>query len=224
MSSKKVNICFLLLALSLTFLLFGVLGNGQQVEVEAEPTTITPVATPTPIPTPVIIEEQPIPETIEWYQETKRRLGEVTLTCIDVILVNEYRVFLTAYCSEECGYRVYEDGTDNYPTGHITSTGTICHRSSELMRYEPSTCGVDPHYFKYGTMFYVPSEDRVYIAEDTGYISGLWIDTYQTSMETMSAYDVRYENVWTVELEYYEVSSSIYHVQDKINDYQRNSI
>ena len=208
-------------------MLFGVVAYRPQVEevvYEEIEDGIIPLVTT--VSQPVITEDEPTQaeETIEVAREFKRRLGEVTLTCTRIILVNEYRVFLTAYCSEECGYRVYEDGTDNFPTGHITSTGTICHRSSELMRYEPSTCGVDPHYFAYGTMFYVPSEDRVYIAEDTGYISGLWIDTYQTSMETMSAYDVRYENVWTIEIEYYEVSSSIYHVQDKINDYQRNSI
>jgi 3D (Asp-Asp-Asp) domain-containing protein len=215
------EVCTLLLTMSLLFTLFGVIGYRPKevcvVESEVEQVIVTPTVTPTPTPAPEP-EEPIIPESLEVYKELYREMGQVILTCKRIIFVNEYRAFFTAYCAEECGYRVYEDGSDNYPAGHITSTGTICHRSSEFMRYEPSTCGVDPRYFAYGTLFYVPSEDRVYVAEDTGYISGAWIDTYQTSMEEMLAYDVRYENVWTIQFEEYEVLSSNYNVRPIIAD------
>lgn len=219
----QFEVCTLLLAMSLLFTLFGVIGyrpKPKPEETSGEIVIVIPTVTPTPTEIP---EPEPVvPEAIEVIRELRRRMGEVELTCSRIILGNSYRVFLTAYCSEECGYRVYEDGTDNYPTGHITATGTICHRSSQLMRYEPSTCGVDPHYFSYGTMFYVPSEDRVYVAEDTGYITGLWIDTYQTSMEEMESYDVRYETVYTVSIEYYTVLSSNYDVRGLIQDQLRS--
>ena len=218
------EVCTLLIATALLFTLFGTISyitkdlcNTEKVELEI----VIPTLTPTPMPTPTPVsepEELVVPESLEVYQEFYRQLGQVTLTDKRIVLKNSYKVFFTAYCAEECGYRVYADGSNNYPAGHITSTGTICHRSTEFMRYEPSTCGVDPKYFSYGTMFYVPSEDRVYIAEDTGYISGAWIDTYQESMEEMLAYNVRYETIWTIDLEEYEVLSSNYNVRPIIAD------
>jgi len=215
------EVCILLLTMSLLFTLFGVIAYRPKPVCEDESDgviiLITPMVSPTPTGTPELEEPLAI-EVIETVRELNRQLGQVSLTCKQIILVNKYRAYFTAYCSEECGYRIYGDETDNYPTGHITSTGTICHRSSEFMRHEPSTCGVDPRYFAYGTLFYVPSEDRVYVAEDTGYISGAWIDTYQTSMEEMLAYNVRYEDVWTIQLEEYSVLSSNYNVRPLVAD------
>ena len=218
------EVCILLLTLSLLFTLFGLLGY-MPVKVNAEELAgeiVIVLPTVTPVPTESVEEEvaaEPvIPETVEVYQEFNRQLGQIPLTCTKINYLNQYKVFFTAYCPEECGFRVYADGTDNFPAGNITSTGTICHRSSDFMRHQPSTCGVDPKYFPYGTMFYVPSEDRVYVAEDTGLISGAWVDTFQVDMDTMLAYEVRYEYVWTVELEDYEVLSSNYNVRPLIAD------
>lgn len=213
-TKQKFDICAVLLGLALLFLLLGVVGYRPKSVVYDGFRAQDMIA---PIPEVQKIKEVPIevviPEAVEVHRDILRRVGAVPLTCTRIIPVNEYKVFLTAYCSEECGFNGY-----NYPVGHITATGTICHRSTEFMRYEPSTCGVDPRYFAYGTLFYIPSEDRVYVAEDTGYISGAWIDTYQTSMEEMYAYDVRYEYIWTVELEYYEVLASNYDVLRYIHD------
>ena len=221
----KFDICVVLIGLSLVFLLFGMLGyrpkpivyNGFRAQ-----DMVVPI--PEYVESEDIVEIPSASEAMEVLMEIRRKMGEVRLTCKKLVLGNSYRVFFTAYCPEECGYRVFEDGTDNFPVGHITSTGTICHRSSEFMRYEPSTCGVDPRYFPYGTMFYVPSEDRVYIAEDTGYISGAWIDTYQENMKIMLAYNVRYEDIYIVEFEYYEVLASNYDVLRYVNDITRNAV
>lgn len=108
-----------------------------------------------------------------------------------VVLYDEYKLFITAYCSEECGW------------SYSTSSGATCHRSSEANRYEPTTCAVDLNYFPYGTLFYVPSEDRVYVAEDTGAFSGMWIDLYQDDMSDVIGYPTRYEYCYTCEVEEY---------------------
>ena len=215
---RKLTVCCILFSLALLFSLYGEIAlhwrvreEEQIVEtVEEEIIEIVPLIET--VEEEEIEEVQPTNEVIEELREIKRRLGEVTLTCTRLVLVNEYRVFITAYCAEECGWNYW------------TSTDTYCHRSTHFNRYEPTTCAIDPNYFSYGTMFYIPSEDRVYIAEDTGLTRGMWIDTYQDDMSDVESYNTRYETVYTVVLEYYTVNSSIYHVQDIINDYQRNSI
>ena len=133
-------------------------------------------------------------------------MGEIPLTCSRIVLKDSYKVFLTAYCAEECGWNYW------------TSSDTYCHRSSDWNRYEPTTCAVDLRYFQYGTLFYVPSEDRVYVAEDTGAFRGMWIDTYQDDISDVYGYDTRYETIYVVEIEQYEVLASNYDVRGMIWD------
>lgn len=191
--NKIFDQCILLIALALLFILFAIMNYE---------------------PKPIIYDgfssrdmycelpknwreepEEVEPEIFEIHREFNRKLASVpiTITYPKIVLDNEYRVFLTAYCAEECGW--------NYST----SSGEICHRSSDP--YEPTTCAIDLRYFSYGTLFYVPSEDRLYIAEDTGSgVKGLWIDTYQDDMSDVHSYDTRYEAVYTAHIEYYEVT------------------
>ena len=210
MKIKLFDTCVLLIALSLIFSLFGVLAidpipTVEEPEPQVEEIIVeAPRATPTPTPTPEIeVSEPVVPEALLVIQEINRQMGQVTMTCSRLVFGNEYRVFLTAYCAEECGW--------NYST----SSGTICHRSNWVYRnYEPTTCAIDLRYFRYGTLFYVPSEDRVYIAEDTGPgVVGMWIDTYQEDMSDVYGYNTRYETVYTVDIEYYEVQMSNYDVR-----------
>ena len=175
---------------------------GKFIKIKTE-SIITPVEE--------VIEEEPekpvTPKVIEEYRELKRRMGEVHTTRCEVILNNSYRMFITAYCAEECGW--------NYST----SSGEICHRSDWYNRYEPTTCAIDRGYFGYGTLFYIPSEDRVYIAEDTGSgVRGMWLDTYQDDIEDVYNYNTRYETVYTCEIEYYEVSLSHYDIRDMVKE------
>lgn len=222
-NKNLVDTCMVLIALALIFLLFGILGYKpvpvivDEIEDFAGFTAKDMIV---PLPKVTVYENETPPhilDALENSKEIKRKMGEVVLTGSRLVLKNEYRVFLTAYCAEECGWNYW------------TSSGTYCHRASEIMRYdEPTTCAIDLHYFSYGTMFYVPSEDRVYIAEDTGAFRGMWLDLYQDDMSDVVGYNTRYEYVYTVEIEEYTVSSSHYHVQDMIqdmlNDYQRDSI
>ena len=111
--------------------------------------------------------------------------------------------YITAYSPEECGYRVFEDGTDNFPKGWITSTGTTCHREAEW--YEPSTCGIATDYHRYGELFLI--DGKVYVAEDTGLISGPWIDLFMPSYEEMSAFGSHWTDVYSVEFEEHQFTA-----------------
>ncbi|MBR3463346.1 MAG: hypothetical protein IKH20_11810 [Clostridiales bacterium] len=117
--------------------------------------------------------------------------------------------FITAYSPEECGYRIYEDGTDNFPNGWITSTGTIAHREEEW--WNPSTCGIATDYHRYGELFLI--DGKIYKAEDTGYISGAWIDLFMPDYETMMQFGSHYTDVYSVEY----VSNSLTKEERKIN-------
>ena len=148
--------------------------------------------------------EPEIPKSFETAREIRRKIDEVPILRTELILSNEYRVFLTAYCAEECGW------------SYATSSGAECHRSSDSDRYEPTTCAVDLRYFSYGELFYVPSEDRVYIAEDTGAFYGMWLDLYQSDMADVRYFNTRYETVYTCELRQYEVPISVYDVRPTV--------
>ena len=110
--------------------------------------------------------------------------------------------YITAYSPEECGYRVYEDGSNNFPNGWITSTGTIAHREEEWN--VPSTCGIATDYHRYGELFLI--DGKVYVAEDTGYISGAWIDLFMPDYETMMQFGSHYTDVYSVEFVTHKIS------------------
>lgn len=145
------------------------------------------------------------PEVLDGYYDLKQELGSITFPKKRIVLEDSHRMFITAYCSAECGGST------------MTSSGATVHRSSDP--YEPTTCAIDRRYFRYGDLFYVPSEDRVYVAEDTGSaVKGMHIDLFQTSMGAVSGYNTRYETVYECRIETYEVPSSHYRIVEEIND------
>ncbi len=189
--------CILLIALSLIFLLFGViLYRPKPIIYDGFRAKDMYVELPD-----LVSKYEPV-DRLEPVRELNRTIASVpiTVTFEELVLGDGYRVFLTAYCAEECGW--------NYST----SSGEICHREDD--NYVPSTCAIDLNYFKYGTMFYVPSEDRVYIAEDTGAFRGMWIDTYQNSMSDVYSYNTRYETVYIC---WFEEVESTYYIGGKCN-------
>ena len=170
-------------------------GKAQEIKEQSLLTEATlrhlPTATPTATPTP-----QPNKH-IEYYKKNiKAELDSVTVKAIYLKLEYKDVYYITAYCPEECGYRVYDDGSDNYPKGWITATGTICHREQEW--YKPSTCGINTKVDSYGDLFYI--DGRVYIAEDTGLITGNWIDIFLPDYESMSNFGSHYTDVYSVEI------------------------
>ena len=139
----------------------------------------------------IVYSPPPEPEKIDmleysrWLQRAISDI-EITVEYPRMCIGDSYRMFITAYCAEECGW--------NYST----SSGATCHRTvNGDTIFEPTTCAIDLRYFRYGTLFYVPSEDRVYVAEDTGPgVRGLWMDTYQEDMSDVYGYNTRYETVY----------------------------
>lgn len=203
---NKADKCVILFALAGFFMMLGnicLLNSFHETPQFKEYAQKTEL--PEPARTPIV--ERIVPQAVTEHHELKRRMGEVQLVCTRLVLGNSYRMFITAYCAEECGW--------NYST----SSGATCHRSSWVNRYEPTTVAIDRSYFKYGDMFYIPSEDRVYIAEDTGPgVRGLWLDTYQDDMSDVTGYNTRYETVYLCEVEYYTVNASYYDVCDLIRN------
>lgn len=124
--------------------------------------------------------------------------------------------YITAYSPEECGYREFEDGTNNFPKGWITSTGTIAHREAEW--WNPSTCGIATDYHRYGELFLI--DGKIYRAEDTGLISGAWIDLFMPSYEEMSAFGSHWTDVYSVDFEENELKAEERKVQhEHFNNY-----
>ena len=174
-----VDKCILLISSALLFILFGIISYRPK------PIIYTSIsARDLYVELPKLVSKYEPIDGLEPIRELNRTIASIPITVKykRLVLGNEYKVFLTAYCAEECGW--------NYST----SSGTICHR--EIDNYVPSTCAVDLNYFRYGTMFYIPSEDRVYIAEDTGAFRGMWLDLYQDDISDVYSYNTRYENVY----------------------------
>ena len=141
-----------------------------------------------------IVRPTPAPEMPAEKKEIQNVLDELMalnpIMVTEMVILDEYDVFITAYCAEECGWNYW------------TSSGEYCHRSSWENRIdEPTTCAIDLNYFDYGDMFYIPSEDRVYIAEDTGAFRGLWLDLYQDDISDVNSYNTRYETICVVTFE-----------------------
>lgn len=211
---QLVDKCILLIAASLVCLQFGILCYEPKTQFSFDnPPGFTTKDMYVELPEierdPVIPESNPV---FEELRELNIKIAEmpITITRTRMVLYDAHTVFLTAYCAEECGW--------NYST----SSGEICHRSSEDNHYEPTTCAIDLRYFRYGTMFYVPSEDRVYIAEDTGPgVQGLWIDTYQDDMSDVYGYNTRYETVYICDFEDYEETMRIPNIREYMKIYMQ---
>lgn len=162
----------------------------------------TPTPTPTPTPNPAIAEVDSIRDTINSL--------ETSCVYMEFEYIGDY--FITAYCPEECGYRVYSDGSDNYPNGWVTATGTICHREEEW--WNPSTCGINLSVNSYGDLFLI--DGKVFVAEDTGPgVVGHWIDTFMPDYESMVSFGSHWAEVYSVE--YIQTEPRVWHFD--INDY-----
>ena len=144
---------------------------------------------------------------VVWYKSGYSHDGEVTTY---TIMCKEYigTYFITAYCPHECGYREYDDGTDNFPAGWRTASGEICHRADwEDRLWEPTTCAVDRSIHGFGDMFYIEEFDRVFVAEDTGPgVNGRHLDLFYETYDEMASFPTGYYDVYSVwyeEVDYY---------------------
>ena len=144
---------------------------------------------------------------VSWYKSGYSHDGEVTTY---TIMHKEYigTYFITAYCPHECGYREYDDGTDNFPAGWRTASGEICHRADwEDRLWSPTTCAIDRSIHSFGDMFYIEEFDRVFVAEDTGPgVNGRHLDLFYETYDEMASFPTGYYNVYSVwyeEVTYY---------------------
>lgn len=229
--NKASHICILLMAVALLSLLYAnICYQTREVEVvEIEETIIqtpTPTATPTSTPTPT---PTPKPNRVTRYYQSIIKgcyLDEIPLTVTELELTSLGKYFITAYCPSECGYRVYSDGTSNYPRGWTTASDTICHRASYSERYtEPTTCAISRSIHRFGDTFYIKEFDRVFVAEDTGSaVKGKHLDLFYEEYSDVCSFPTGYYTVYSVEVNTYQVKACKYDVREIIHEYQRNAI
>ena len=155
---------------------------------------------PFPAPEPVY------PEVIDDIHDIRQLMGELSYQRRRIVLGDSHRMFITAYCSAECGGST------------MTSSGATVHREDDP--YEPTTCAIDRRYFSYGDLFYIPSEDRIYVAEDTGSgVKGMWLDEFHLTMGDVNRYNTRYETVYECEIVYDDILLSNFDIREEINYY-----
>ena len=112
---------------------------------------------------------------------------EITYTTTELRSKGWY--FITAYCScSKCCY----------PSTNLTASGVACHYASYENRYsEPTTCAIDRKLHSFGETFYLKSEDRVFVAEDTGSaVLGKHIDIYFPDHSMVASYGSHWEEVF----------------------------
>jgi len=148
----------------------------------------------------VIKEHEPEPlrkvfKEITGYTELYNAIISLPITYTTMEFEYCGRHYITAYCPEECGYRVYADGSDNFPAGWVTSSDTICHYSED--NSEATTCAIDRRYHNYGEYLWI--DGKLYITEDTGPgVQGMWVDVFMPDYESMAAFGSHYSIVYSV--------------------------
>lgn len=110
----------------------------------------------------------------------------MSLSVYTLVPVGTY--YITAYCScSKCCW----------PSTNMTASGTTCHYEDNPR--EPTTCAIDRKLHSFGDTFYLKSEGRMYVAEDTGSaVKGKHIDLYFPDHSYVQSYGSHYETVYTV--------------------------
>lgn len=97
------------------------------------------------------------------------------------------RGLITAYCncSKCCTY-----------AGQRTASGVFPHYSDN--NTEPTTCAIDPRYYRWGTLFLI--DGKLYVAEDSGsaVLGASHFDLYFDSHYEVSTFGTHYSNVYKV--------------------------
>ena len=143
-----------------------------------------------PIPKSDWYQTIPLPEhnqVIDKHEELLETIQSVPITVYVLRPLGTY--YITAYCScSKCCW----------PSTGMTASGTTVHY--EENPWDPTTCAIDRKLHNFGDTFYLKSEDRLYIAEDTGSaVKGKHIDLYFPDHSYVQSYGSHYEMVYTVE-------------------------
>lgn len=162
-----------------------------------------PTNRPTPTPTP-IPEMNPIIK--EHHQEIREKMADIQISYEKMKMTSIGKYYITGYCacSRCCGKWAHGE----------TASGATVHRADEEHRLtEPSTAAIDPKLHKFGELIYVPSEDRIYITEDTGSaVKGKHIDLYQSDHDAVAAFNTRTEELYSVSWETHTARAGDYDI------------
>lgn len=129
----------------------------------------------------IVTHREPVPALIEEMElRNTWQSIDIYYTTIEYDYLGRY--FITAYSDEETNSRQ-------------TASGVEVHYSED--NFEPTTCAIDRRYHRFGDLFMI--NGKVYVAEDTGAFSGLWIDCFVETMEEVWEWPTSYMSVYSVE-------------------------
>lgn len=119
--------------------------------------------------------------------DIEKQYETVEVTVSEMVSIGTY--YITAYCScSKCCW----------PSTNKTASGTTCHYESDPN--DPTTCAIDRKLHHFGDTFYLKSEGRMYVAEDTGSaVKGKHIDLYFPDHSYVQSYGSHYETVYVPE-------------------------
>ena len=125
-------------------------------------------------------------EALNGYYELKNEYMklEIEYQTIEYTYIGRY--FVTAYSHEETG-------------SLMTASGELCHYHDEW--YEPTTAAIDRRYHRFGEYLAIDFGDyrKVYVTEDTGAFSGLWIDCYVPDLPSVHSWGTGYYDTYSVD-------------------------
>lgn len=124
-------------------------------------------------------------------EEIYSKMEQIQLEATDIKYESLGYYYITAYCDcEKCCY----------PSTGMTASGTYTHYASWNNRLtEPTTCAIDRKLHRFGENIYIPSQDRIYVTEDTGSaVRGRHIDIYFPDHSYVRSYGSHWEEVYKV--------------------------
>jgi 3D (Asp-Asp-Asp) domain-containing protein len=188
MKEKEIVAINTLLLFSTIFILYGIcmipryLAEKEEAKVSYTPKDFGSAPRLTQEPS-IRVKRQPNPNIVK-EAELRNEWQEVVVTYQTIHTEYLGRYFLTAYSDEETYSRA-------------TASGVEVHYSEDP--YEPTTCAIDRRYHQFGDLFMI--DGKIYVAEDTGAFSGLWIDCFVETMEEVHSWETRYDSVYSVSYE-----------------------
>lgn len=162
-----------------------------------------------PLPKAEWYKTIPLPEhnqVIAKHEELMDAVNAVPVTISVLKPIGSY--FITAYCTcSKCCW----------PSTGMTASGTTCHYEDNP--WVPTTCAIDRSIHHFGDTFYLKSEGRMYVAEDTGSaVKGKHIDIYFPDHSYVQRYGSHWETVYTVNYITYDSDFEVdFHSNDTID-------
>ena len=158
---------------------------------------------PTPTPIPDMATDVNLETRVKIYC-----FGQMEFTYTTIETEYLCRGYITAYCncSKCCTY-----------ANQATASGVYPHYSDDPE--EPTTCAIDPRYYRFGDLFMI--DGKIYVAEDTGSaVKGRHWDLYQEDHSSVQSFDSHYADVYRVTIHTHTMKGE--EINEHLNTYLRS--